>query len=65
VTWNELIAESRAAGVLAFCSEGIAVLQRDNATPPPPENGSSEQVSREHREQGRQSRQGQGQSAPE
>lgn len=26
--WEELIAEARAAGVLAFCAEGIAVLQQ-------------------------------------
>jgi hypothetical protein len=26
--WEEIIAEAREAGVLAFCAEGIAVLQQ-------------------------------------
>lgn len=32
--WEELIAEARAAGVLAFCAEGIAVLKRVDAKGP-------------------------------
>jgi hypothetical protein len=30
MSWNELIAEARAAGVLAFCADGVAVLVRDS-----------------------------------
>jgi hypothetical protein len=29
--WEEIIAEARAAGVLAFCADGIAVLKRADA----------------------------------
>jgi hypothetical protein len=46
--WEEIIAEARTAGVLAFCADGVAVLKRDDAETP---------------EQGRQSGQGKSESA--
>lgn len=59
--WEELIAEARAAGVLAFCNDGIAVLNRANA--PAPENGSSESVPGEDRSERWESREGESKGA--
>lgn len=56
--WEELIAEARAAGVLAFCNEGIAVLNREGAQAKPSESALSED-----RGQGRESREGESQGA--
>jgi hypothetical protein len=67
--WEEIIAEARAAGVLAFCSEGIAVLKRgqqQNAAEKEDENaGSSVTLACEDRSEGRQSGQGESKSASE
>jgi hypothetical protein len=57
--WEELIAEARSAGVLAFCADGIAVLNRDNAKSPE----SSARPPAETREQRGQGGQGQSESA--
>jgi hypothetical protein len=57
--WEEIIAEARTAGVLAFCADGVAVLKRDDAETPKGGPGTSEK----DREQGRQSGQGKSESA--
>lgn len=62
--WEEIIAEARAAGVLKFCADGIAVLQQVPTHHGPP-RVSDPTVSEKDREQGRQSREGESQSAPE
>jgi len=53
--WEELIAEARSAGVLAFCSDGIAVLKRSDAET----SQSAPPASGEDRSERRESRQGQ------
>ena len=58
--WEEIIAEARAAGILAFCSEGIAVLKRRDAEKKPVESTPGED-----RSEGREIGQGQSESAPE
>jgi len=57
--WEELIAEARAAGVLAFCSDGVAVLKRCDGAPPE----SSPATPREDRSQRRESGDGESESA--
>jgi hypothetical protein len=63
--WEELIAEARAAGVLAFCTDGIAVLKRcDGAQPEAEKNtGSSFALAGADRGQGRESRDRESQGA--
>lgn len=64
--WEELIAEARTAGVLAFCAEGIAVLQqvpthaaKEEVTGSKPD----QRLSGSDREKGRQGGDGESQSA--
>jgi hypothetical protein len=65
--WEEIVAEARAAGILAFCSEGIAVLKRrDDAEKPPVRPGpteSSPQSPSQAGGQGGQSGAGEGESS--
>lgn len=65
--WEELIAEARAAGVLAFCSEGIAVLKQVPTHHGPPQANENPSVgvplAGEHRGERRESGQGQSQGA--
>lgn len=60
--WEELIAEARAAGVLAFCAEGIAVLKQVPTHAAPPETESDQRLPGQDREKGRESGHGPGQS---
>jgi hypothetical protein len=66
--WEELIAEARAAGVLKFCAEGIAVLQQVPTHAAKKENrpagpGHDQQLPGRDREQGRESGHRPGESA--
>lgn len=62
VKWEEIIAEARSAGILAFCADGVAVLKRaDDAAKE--KTGSSVTLAGEDREQGRQGGQGKSESA--
>jgi hypothetical protein len=61
--WEEIIAEARAAGILAFCSEGIAVLKRRGESETPAESGSKPPG--EAGEERRQSGQGESQGTSE
>lgn len=58
--WEELIANARSAGVLAFCADGIAVLQRERG-----EKKSTEPAPGQDRGQGGQGGQGQSESPPQ
>lgn len=65
--WEELIAEARSAGVLAFCADGIAVLKKadDAAKKENRQSGSDSSVplAGQDREQGRKSGDRKSQSA--
>jgi hypothetical protein len=59
--WEELIAEARAAGVLKFCAEGIAVLQQVPTHHVPPSE-SSQKPSRKTGSEGREGGNGKSES---
>jgi hypothetical protein len=64
--WEELIAEARAAGVLKFCADGIAVLQQVPTHHVPPSESSqrpSRKIGSEGREGGNGKSEGEKQGA--
>jgi hypothetical protein len=66
IKWEELIAEARAAGFLAFCADGIAVLKQvptHGAKEEVPGSESDQRLSGSDREKGRESGDRESQSA--